>query len=115
MMLMAQRRASFEIGEGLGGKLTTLVLRSQDRYSLEQLTSTIACSHIDRRKRGRVSLFMCHVSLNCPCKELLLYREATRVDIDLKSEEIRVWLLTYHPTKPDVVIKNSVVSSPAQK
>ena len=91
--------------------IPTLVLRSETPVVLEDLISSIACSNIDRRTNGIVSLFLCHITPSCRNTELKKFKDVTRLDIDLASGEIHVWHLLYTESKPDVVIENGI--SPA--
>jgi len=91
----------------------TQVLRSNFPLSLNELLSSISCSTINRKKDGVVSLFMCSVSPSCKSEELRANRDATRIDIQVVTGDIRVWRLTYNPRKPDLVIRNGCASSPA--
>lgn len=91
------------------GKRRTKVLRSQLPLSLDQLISSISCSNIDRKKLDKISLFMCQVSNKCPNTELKIHKNASRMDIDMKSGKVRVWLLNYDPHRPDLVIENALI------
>lgn len=90
-------------------KRRTKVLHSQSPISLDQLISSISCSNIDRKKLGKISLYMCQVSQKCPNTELKMHRDASRMDVDMKSGKVRVWFLNYRPHRPDVVIENAVL------
>jgi hypothetical protein len=92
----------------------TVVIRSETPAPIEDIVSSIASSSIDRRVKGIVSLFMCHVTPSCKVKELQKYKDETRIDIDLVSGELHLWHFAYDPNKPDVVIENGVCCSPAE-
>lgn len=90
----------------------TQKLRSESPLPFDKLISGISFSGIERRPKGPTSLYMCHVTQGCPNTEVKQHREATRIDFDFVTGEIKMWLLAFDPSKPDVVIENAVLPLP---
>ena len=81
----------------------TKVLQSSVQVTLVELTTRITSSHIERRP-GFITFFMCSISPSCKIPELLQVSQASRIEIDIRSGVVSIWLYEYTPEEPDILI-----------
>jgi len=88
--------------------MPTKVVCASLPVSLKKILSSIVFSNINRKKDGFISLFLCHIPPCCHLPELKELQDASRIDLNLKTGEIKVWQMVYNPDLPDLVIQNGI-------
>lgn len=79
-------------------------LKSSCKISLDEFLKKITSSHIERTEKS-IIFFMCSISPSCKISELIQNSPASRIEVNIKTGDVRIWFYDYKPRKPDILIK----------